>query len=100
MRIGHSVNVTGGLDVVVARHVDPDGDDEDEQIQNKRGSIQGSTGLSSSPRWSSAASAVKTSAPKNVAKNAGLRIARSIDWNAATNVRSSVRRSPGMIALL
>jgi hypothetical protein len=35
----------------------------------------------------------------NESMNAGLMIARSIAWNAPTNVRSSVVRRPGMIAL-
>jgi hypothetical protein len=39
-----------------------------------------------------------TSAPKKVARNAGLIIARSIAWKQPTNVRSFVARSPGMIA--
>ena len=59
---------------------------------------QGSTERPSPRSSNSAARPVNTSAPKKVAMNRGLMIARSIDWNAPTKVRSSVLPRPGMIA--
>ena len=49
-----------------------------------------------SPQTSTVAAAVSTGAPKKGTMNHGLRIARSMAWNAATNVRSSTRRSAGI----
>ena len=60
--------------------------------------IQGNADCSSAPKWSATARAVKPSAPKNQKNNQGLMIAVSICWKAPTNVRSSVLRSPGMMA--
>jgi hypothetical protein len=73
---------------------------EDEEVQSKRRFDPGQHRRVVVTEVEQRASAVKTSAPTNVTMNAGLMIARSIDWKAATKVRSSVRRSPGMIALL
>ena len=56
--------------------------------------IHGST----SPPDSAAAAPANSSGPKNHSMKSGLTIARSIAWKAATNVRSSVARRPGMIA--
>jgi hypothetical protein len=59
--------------------------------------IHGSTFRMSPRRWSAAATPVRIGAPKKLAMNHGLMMAVSIDWNAPTKVRSSVRRNPGMI---
>lgn len=79
MYIRHAVDVTSGFDFVVLRHVDPDSDDEDDEVKDER---------SHNPRQlrSRLAGEVKQRGersehqrPKNVAMNAGLMIARSID---------------------
>jgi hypothetical protein len=78
MEIGHVVDVACGLDLVIAGHVDPDGDDEDDKVQDKccRDPRQQRTLIACEVEQRG--QPVRARAPMNVAMNAGLIIARSM----------------------